>query len=143
MPDYKLIPVPLPPDVSGKISILEINGRRPYEKFVKKAKKSGLTKQVDSVFAALVSMAKGLKLPPKLAKPLSGKPADDDWQEFRIRKDPLRSYIFVIPPDNHVIVFGEIKKDPKKAGGQDEIIANLQAEKQAFKAWYLAQKEEE
>lgn len=143
MPDYKLIPVALPPGVPGKISILEINGRSPYKKFVKKAMKSGLTKQIDSINTTLINMAKGIQLPTKLAMPLSGKPADDDWEEYRIRKDPLRSYIFVIPPDNHVIVYGEIKKNPKKAGGQDEIITNLQAEKQVFKAWYLAQKEEE
>lgn len=101
--------------------------------------KAGKKKELGQFDALLEDLALGYDLPPNACKPLRGVAADDNWQEFELKKKSLRSYFFLLPPDGNVIVLGELKKGNKE---QKQMISEFRALKAAYRA-YLSQNEEE
>lgn len=66
-------------------------------------------------------------------KPVKGRPADDEWEEWELRQKEVRVYYFLIPPDKKIIVVGEFKKGTKE---QQKTIREFQKLKQEFKTAY-------
>jgi hypothetical protein len=140
MPVFDLVPVLFSFPVEREVSFLTVDGKALYPAFEKTMRKAGKRKELDLLAARFESLALGESLPPNAIKPIKGRPAGDDWEEFELRNKSLRVYLFVKPPNGNIIVMGEYKKGAKD---QRKTIAEFQELKQAFKAQYLKLKNEE
>ncbi len=114
--------------------MLEVDGRLPLEVYRKRMKKAGNLADLEKIDALLEDCAMGKDLPPNAHSPLRDVPHEDQWKEFEFKKNQLRVYYFLIPPDNNVVVLGEFKKGNK---GQRETIAEFRRLKAAFKEYYV------
>lgn len=103
-------------------------------------RKAGKKRELRQFDALLEDLALGYDLPPNACKPLREVTAEDEWQEFELKKKDLRSYFFLLPPDGNVIVLGELKKGRKQ---QKETIREFRALKAAYRTYLLSQSEEE
>lgn len=140
MPTFRLIPIEQPVRAVNKVFVLEVDGKSPYLNFVSKMRKAGKKRELRQFDALLEDLALGYDLPPNACKPLREVTAEDEWQEFELKKKDLRSYFFLLPPDGNVIVLGELKKGRKQ---QKETIREFRALKAAYRTYLLSQSEEE
>ena len=134
MPTFALKRMELPVTAQIGVSWLEIDGVAPFEAFTTSMQKSGKKGDLVKLSVLFEEMAHGRQIPPNALKELRGVPVDDDWREYELRKNQLRVYFFLIPPDNNVVVMGEFKKKDKE---QRKNIKKFREIKAAFKAAYL------
>ncbi|MEM9524959.1 MAG: hypothetical protein AAGA31_00050 [Bacteroidota bacterium] len=139
MPTFNLLPLEVPARAVKSIYVLEVDGASPFADFAGKMKKAGKKSDLSKIEVLLEELALGRTLPNNACKPLRGVPKDDNWQEFELRKNQLRVYFFLIPPDDNVIVVGEFKKGNKQ---QIQTIAEFRRLKAAFKIFYQSKEEE-
>ena len=135
MPTFVLRQVDFDLGNSRRVYLLEINGKTPYQQFQQKMVKSGNQSDLQKLDASLDFWARGNDLPPNTQKFLKGSESSE-WREFELRKNQLRLYCFTIPPQDAVVVLGEIKKGAK---GQRETIAKFRRIKQEFRQHYPSQ----
>ena len=140
MPDFSLIPLDLPEGARRRLLLLEVDGKVPYAVFEKEMSKSGKRKEMQKISVLFDEIAMGRDVPPNAIKPIKGRLSNDNWEEFELRKNQVRVYFFVIPPDGNIIVLGEFKKNDKQ---QRKTIGYFQELKQQFKEFYPLMKIEE
>lgn len=134
MPTFALKKMELPITASVEVCWLEIDGSAPFQDFTASMEKSGKRSDLVKLSVLFEEIAHGRQLPRNAIKELKGVPAEDDWREYELRKNQLRVYFFLIPPDNNVVVMGEFKKKDKE---QRKNITKFREIKAAFKAAYL------
>lgn len=138
MPTFKLLPIETPAAAVRSIYVLEIDGSSPYAEFYGKMKKAGKKSDLRKIEILLDELALGKSLPANACKPLRGVPEADGWKEFELRKNQLRVYFFLIPPDDNVIVIGELKKGNKQ---QTHTIEAFRGIKAAYRTFYQSEEE--
>ncbi|MEO0732894.1 MAG: hypothetical protein AAFZ52_08670 [Bacteroidota bacterium] len=139
MPSFRLLPLEVPARAVRSVSVLEVDGKAPFRDFAGRMRKAGKKADLRKIDALLDDLALGRTLPPNACKPLNrGTKEADDWQEFELRKNQLRVYFFLIPPDNSIVVIGEFKKGNKQ---QTAAIAEFRRLKEAFKTHYENEEE--
>lgn len=126
-----------------RIFLLEVDGKSPFADFEKRMTKAGKRNDLSKIGVLLEDLALGLDLPNNANAPLRGVDHEDEWKEYELRKNQLRVYYFLIPPNSNVIVLGEFKKAKKDNKEQKETIAEFRRLKQAFKLFYTTKYEEE
>jgi len=134
MPTFVLKEMDLPVTAQVKVCWLEIDGSSPYAAFEKRMLKSGNQRDLNKLAVLFEAIAHGEQIPKNALKELKGVPSEDDWREYELRKNQLRVYYFLIPPDNTVVVMGEFKKGEKQ---QKKNIKKFREIKAAFKTAYL------
>lgn len=133
MPTFALREVEINVRAVRRVFVLEVDGKSPYDDFVKRMIKAGNRKDLSKISILLDDYAMGKDLPPNANKPLNGVAQDDEWKEFELRKNQLRVYYFLVPPDDNIVVLGEFKKGNK---GQRNTIEEFRQLKKAFKIFY-------